>query len=233
MTVHGFVVASILIVLTAGASAPALAQSGYEPPRLQDGQPDLQGVWDFRTLTPLQRPEDQESAVLSDEEAAAIVARSAARSAELNAPTERTDDGLPVGGDVGGYNHYWVDQGASVVDDQRTSLLTDPPTGRCRRSGPASSWWNCHSAKIGPARVRCGSARPASAPTATRTAVSRSAASLASTRDRRSCRPVQPEPADLPDVGLRRDPARDGARRPYRAARRARASAGRHPSVDG
>ena len=130
MTVHGFVVASILIVLTAGASAPALAQSGYEPPRLQDGQPDLQGVWDFRTLTPLQRPEDQESAVLSDEEAAAIVARSAARSAELNAPTERTDDGLPVGGDVGGYNHYWVDQGASVVDDQRTSLLTDPPTGR-------------------------------------------------------------------------------------------------------
>jgi hypothetical protein len=37
---------------------------------------------------------------------------------------------LPVGGDVGAYNSYWVDQGASVVDDQRTSLIVDPPTGR-------------------------------------------------------------------------------------------------------
>ena len=31
---------------------------------------------------------------------------------------------------MGAYNSYWVDQGASVVDDQRTSLIVDPPTGR-------------------------------------------------------------------------------------------------------
>ena len=129
MTIRGFAAAGVLIAWAAGVSTPAGAQE-FEPPRLPDGRPDLQGVWDFRTLTPLQRPEDQESAVLSDEEAAAIEARSAARSAELNAPTERTGELLPAGGAVGGYNHYWVDQGAGVVDDQRTSLIVDPPDGR-------------------------------------------------------------------------------------------------------
>ena len=129
MTIRGFAAAGVLIAWAAGVSTPAGARE-FEPPRLPDGRPDLQGVWDFRTLTPLQRPEDQESAVLSDEEAAAIEARSAARSAELNAPTERTGELLPAGGAVGGYNYYWVDQGAGVVDDQRTSLIVDPPDGR-------------------------------------------------------------------------------------------------------
>ena len=35
------------------------------------GDPDLQGVWDFRTITPLQRPEDEaEQVFLTEEEAA-------------------------------------------------------------------------------------------------------------------------------------------------------------------
>jgi len=35
-----------------------------------------------------------------------------------------------VGGNVGGYNNYWFDRGAGVVDDGRTSLLVDPSNGR-------------------------------------------------------------------------------------------------------
>ena len=52
----------IAVVFTVVALTPmfATAQSTNttEPPRTPWGTPDLQGVWDFRTLTPLERPEE-------------------------------------------------------------------------------------------------------------------------------------------------------------------------------
>ena len=35
----------------------ALVAQSVEIPRLADGKPDMQGTWDFRTITPFQRPE--------------------------------------------------------------------------------------------------------------------------------------------------------------------------------
>src|SRR5580765_7224175 len=53
---------SLTPVLTAGQTAPVAkakttaAAKGNAPPRTLDGHPDLQGVWDFRNVIPLERP---------------------------------------------------------------------------------------------------------------------------------------------------------------------------------
>src|SRR5260370_36924931 len=54
------------------ARASAAEQHGAVP-RLADGHPDLQGVWDYRTITPMQRPLElgTKEFFASDEEAAA------------------------------------------------------------------------------------------------------------------------------------------------------------------
>ena len=108
---------------TPGASAPAGAAAPWKAPRTLDGQPDLQGVWDFRSLTPLERPRElAEKATLSEEEAAQFeqdrLAEIAARDVEVPADI------------VGNYNQFWFDRGSTVVGTKRTSLIVDPPDGR-------------------------------------------------------------------------------------------------------
>ncbi len=114
--------AVVFVVLAAGPAA------GQEAPRTPWGDPDLKGVWDFRTATPLERPEDREDqAFLTEEEAATIEQERVDRNVRLwEAPARRTE----AGDNVGGYNNFWLDFGTKVIDDRRTSLIVDPPDGR-------------------------------------------------------------------------------------------------------
>ena len=115
--------AVLMPALAAGQSAGAA-----ETPRTPWGDPDLQGIWNNATLTPLQRPADlADRAFLTEEEAAGLAQRTVRRNAELlNAPARRTE----AGGAVGAYNNFWMERGTSVVPTRRTSIIVDPEDGR-------------------------------------------------------------------------------------------------------
>lgn len=114
---------AVLVVTTITLSGVSIqAQSNWEPPRLEWGAPDLQGVWDFRTLTPFERPEELgDKAVLTDEEVAEYEATRLAAFAVR-------DDQEPADV-VGNYNQFWFDPG-ETANTNRTSLVVDPPNGR-------------------------------------------------------------------------------------------------------
>ena len=140
-----------LVVMLLVSSSVA-AQDG---PRTAWGAPDLQGVWDFRTITPLQRPEDLgDQEFLTAEEAANLEQEAAARDERLLLADARKTE---AGGNVGAYNNFWMDRGTRTIGTRRTSLVIDPPNGRIpamtaagrargaerrdyRREHPADSW---------------------------------------------------------------------------------------------
>ena len=81
-----FTVVPIVFAFVVGGSL-AGAQTSFEPPRLADGHVDLQRVWDFRTLTPLQRPEDlADKSLLTAEETAEIESEAVARTGRAQRP---------------------------------------------------------------------------------------------------------------------------------------------------
>ena len=87
------------------------------------GDPDLQGVWDHRTLTPLERPDQLAGKeVFTEEEAAQF-------QAEQLSDIEGRDDAVPAD-IVGNYNQFWFDRGTTVVATRRTSRIVDPSDGR-------------------------------------------------------------------------------------------------------
>ena len=96
-----------------------------QPDRTSWGAPDIQGIWDFRTLTPLERPEMlADKAVLSPAEARAFQEQAV----RLLNVDERTGEAAV---DVEkAYNNFWFDWGTEINEDLRTSLLIDPPNGR-------------------------------------------------------------------------------------------------------
>jgi hypothetical protein len=118
--------AATLSAATAAAQAPAIAAhadgAAFTMPRTSWGDPDLQGVWDYRTITPLERrPELADREFYSDEEIAQLEGRAGRR---MDQPPDPNAPANLV------HAEYLTDPGRRVDESRRTSLIVDPPNGR-------------------------------------------------------------------------------------------------------
>ena len=85
------------------------------------GDPDLQGVWDYKTITPVERPAAMgDRQFLTDEEVARLEGSATKR---LNSPPDKDTPANLV------HAPYMTDPGNRVDEDRRTSLIIDPPDG--------------------------------------------------------------------------------------------------------
>jgi len=109
-------------VATAAGKTVAVSKA---VPRTPWGVPDLQGVWNYSTITPLERPSELAGKeVLTEQEAAEFEKQTLERR-----NPDRRDGGADA--DVGrAYNQFWWDYGTKVVGTKRTSLIVDPPDGK-------------------------------------------------------------------------------------------------------
>ena len=96
-------------VAAQNAAAPKKAPASSTVPRTPDGHPDLQGVWSFATLTPLQRPDN-------------VAGRTHLTDAEIKEIETKSNTRPESFGLFGDYPKY--------AFDKRTSLVVDPPDGK-------------------------------------------------------------------------------------------------------
>jgi hypothetical protein len=107
---------SCVLVCACFAAASAQAER-YRAPRLDDGQVDLQGMWSHRNLTPLERPADLKSFVLTPEEALQLQRKILAKGEDLSRPAEPSV-------------YFWERTVEPIRGEFRSSIITEPADGR-------------------------------------------------------------------------------------------------------
>ena len=133
----GALTSVVIVVLLAqmpvtGQQAPAgaktvtvaAASKSWVPSRTPWGDPDLQGVYNFTTATPLQRPAELAGKDSYTEAELAQLEKKAEQAAAIRNSEART------GGD---YNAFWTSPGGANEGGRltgRTSLIVDPENGQ-------------------------------------------------------------------------------------------------------
>jgi hypothetical protein len=124
------------------AQAPAAAgpvytppPSSYVPPRTAWGDPDLQGMWDYQSRIPMQRP-------------AQFAGKPVLTPEELEEWIRANPPGFQ------GYEEWWANR--NFITDYRTSLIVDPPDGRIPALTPEATkrMADARAARTAPGRVQ-------------------------------------------------------------------------------
>ena len=119
----------LILALASLLVTPVISAQDDSFPRTEYGQPDLQGTYTFRTLTPLNRPRELEDfEVLTADQAKEWAAFENRRQNRDLIIDSVGGAGYPPG--VISYNNFWYERGIQTVADRRTSLIYDPPNGR-------------------------------------------------------------------------------------------------------
>jgi len=126
-------------------TADAARASTWVMPRTADGRPDLEGVWENNSATPLERPRQlADKPLLSTDELATLERRARTLfSPEAEATfgdalyLTLLADTRPRGlGDTGSYSQNWL---PDRYFERRTSLIVDPADGRLPAPTPAGA----------------------------------------------------------------------------------------------
>lgn len=117
-----------LVALAALVGAPTLGSAqAWDPPRLADGQPDINGMWNNvgSSHVPLELPEELAGKTLTEAERLELFT---ARSDRAKA---QTWEGHEASRGVGAYANYWFDWfWEEPVAGQAPALVVDPPDGQ-------------------------------------------------------------------------------------------------------
>jgi hypothetical protein len=112
------------MVIAQNGGPGAAPTKPYTTPKTPWGEPDLQGTFSNRTITPFERPNNVNGREFFTPEEVANMEKAAA--------SRNGDEGRNKGtrGDVErAYNDFWWDRGTKVTT-LRTSMVVDPPDGK-------------------------------------------------------------------------------------------------------
>jgi hypothetical protein len=137
-----------------------LAQPAWTVPRLADGRPDLQGVWENNSATPLERPRELADKPLLTEQELTDLKERAAQIFGADADAvfgdalylALLDDKRPRQTfATGTYSQNWL---PDRYFERRTSLIEDPADGRLPALTPQATAARAARAAAAPARAR-------------------------------------------------------------------------------